>query len=164
MERRIERVLDAAAFLNTSFFSYENAAIPPSVASEIRSRSAVLEALVDAGKISIVAPSGESRERIRKIAKEVGELNAISEADIDALALALEKEAVLITDDFHVQNVARFAGIKYMGVTGEIRKARTYVLRCTRCGKTYPLSYRGKRCKICGGKLAYFSNSEFSST
>ena len=157
-------MLDAAALLNSNFFAYEDAIIPPSVAAEIKSRSEVMVALISAGKIRIVEPRSDARNRVTRTAERMGENNALSDADIDALALALQENAILVTDDFHVQNVAEELGIKYEGVTGKIREKRKYVLKCVNCGKKYPPTYKGKRCKVCGGKLVYFSNSEFSST
>ena len=164
MERMGKRVLDAAALLNSNFFAYENAIIPPSVATEIRSRSEVLEALVSAGKVQIVEPSKDARKMVERTAERMGEANALSSADIDALALALQENAILVTDDFHVQNVAEELGIHYEGITEKIREKRKYVLKCVNCGKKYPPTYKGKRCRVCGGKLVYSSNSEFSST
>jgi len=164
LERASKRVLDAAALLNSNFFAYENAIISPSVATEIRSRSEILEALISAGKIRIVEPSTDARERVKRTAERIGEINALSDADIDALALALQENAILVTDDFHVQNVAEELKIKYEGVTGKIKEKRKYVLKCINCGRKYSPMYKGKRCKVCGGKLVYFSNSEFSST
>ena len=157
-------MLDAAALLNSNVFAYENAIIPPSVAAEIKSRSEILEALVSAGKIRIVEPRSDTRNRVTRTAERMGENNVLSDADIDALALALQENAILVTDDFHVQNVAEELKIKYEGVTGKIKEKRKYVLKCINCGKKYPPTYKGKRCKVCGGKLVYFSNSDFSST
>ncbi len=159
-----KRVLDAAALLNSTFFYYENAIIPASVASEIKSKSEILDALVSSGRLKIVEPEEKFRRRVVEVAKKMGELNALSDADIDVLALALQEKATIISDDFHVQNVAEELGINYEGVTERIREKRMYVKKCINCGRVYPPTYRGKRCKVCGGKLVYFSNSEFRST
>lgn len=164
MARRSKRVLDAAALLNSSFFGYEEALIPPAVALEIRSRSHVLDALVSSGMVSIKAPPEGAKRRVVKAAERLGELNKLSEADVEALALALEVKGVLVTDDFHVQNVARALGIEYEPVTEGIREERRYVRICRNCGRKYPPTYKGKRCPVCGGPLVYSSNSELPST
>lgn len=158
MGRRSRKVLDAGAFLNSIFFGYEDALVPPSVADEVKSRSGVLTALVESGKVRIRAPSERTVRKVKAVAEEVGELGALSEADIDALALALEEKAVLVTDDFHVQNVAEATGVEYQHVTERIREKRLWKRRCGNCGKTYPRRYRGVRCPVCGGKIVYSSN------
>jgi len=158
LAQRAERVLDAGALLNSNFFLFERALIPPSVADEVKSRSEILVALIESGSVRIKSPSEKTVGKVRAVATEMGETGALSEADIDALALALEEKAVLITDDFHVQNVAEALGVEYQHVTERIREKRHWKRRCVNCGKTYPQRYRGVRCPICGGRIVYSSN------
>lgn len=158
MGRKAKKVLDAGALLNSNFFGFSDALMPPSVADEVKSRSDVLQTLLDSGSVKIKAPSERWVRKVREVARRMGELNTLSEADVHALALALEEDAVLVTDDFHVQNVAEELGIPFQQVTERIREKRTWRLKCVNCKKTYPHAYRGKRCPVCGGKLVYSSN------
>lgn len=158
MAQKSKWVLDAGALINSNFFGFTNAIIPSSVADEVKSRADVLQTLLESGIVEIKTPSAESRKRVETVARRMGEINALSKADIEVLALALEENAILITDDFHIQNVAGELGIPYEAVTEKIREKRRWKLRCINCGKTYPPTYKGKRCKICGGKLVYSSN------
>ncbi len=147
-------MLDSGALLNTNSFSHiEGAITTPRVADEIKSRAPLIEAYVESGLLEIREPREQSIEEIRKIAKSIGELDKLSGADVEVLALALETEATLVTDDYHVQNVAAAAGIPFEGVTGKIRRAIRWIKRCTGCGRVFPYSYRGKRCPYCGGRI-----------
>ncbi len=147
-------MLDSGALLNTpSFLHLHGAAIPPSVADEIKTRAPLLDAYVENGIVRIEQPEQRYVSRVKKVAREAGELDKLSKTDIDVLALALQLDATLVTDDYHVQNVAAVLGIPFEGVTGEIKEQRRWVKRCSACGKTFPYTYRGKRCPHCGGKI-----------
>lgn len=49
-------------------------------------------------------------------AQKSGDLPVLSHADIEAIALALPKSATLVTDDYAMQNVAEYLGIKWLSV------------------------------------------------
>ncbi len=157
MGARRSKVLDAGAFLNSSFFDYGNAITVPQVLDEVKSKSTVVEALLDAGMVKIVEPSADSVKTVEAAAKKLGEINKLSRTDVLVLALAYETGSELITDDFHVQNVAEDLGIRYTPVTESIRKKIKWVRRCARCGRKIPENYKGSRCPYCGGKIIYSS-------
>ena len=158
MARKAEKVLDAGALLNSNFFGVKDAVMPPSVVEEVKSRGDVLQALLESGAVKIRTPSERSVMAVRRVARRMGEMKALSKADIDALALALERGATIVTDDFHVQNVAEEMGIPFQQVTERIREKRLWKRRCSNCKKVFPQAYRGKRCPTCGGKIIYSSN------
>lgn len=157
MEARRSKVLDAGAFLNSSFFGYKGAITVPQVLDEVKSKSPVVEALLDAGKLKTVEPSEKSIRVVENAARRLGEINKLSRTDILVLALAYETGGELVTDDFHVQNVAEELGVKYSPVTEGIRKKIKWVRRCSRCGRKIPKGYKGSRCPYCGGKIIYSS-------
>ena len=157
MGARRSKVLDAGAFLNSTFFDYGDAMTVPQVLDEVKSKSAVVEALLNAGRIQIAEPSEKSVKIVEDVAKRMGEIRKLSRTDILVLALAYETRGKLITDDFHVQNVAKEVGITYEPVTEEIKKKIKWVRRCSRCGRKIPESYKGSRCPYCGGKIIYSS-------
>ena len=147
-------MLDSGALLNTNSFSHiEGAITTPRVADEIKSRAPLIEAYVESGLLEIREPRGQSIEEIKKIAENVGELDKLSDADVEILALALETKATLMTDDYHVQNVAAAVGIPFEGVTGKIRKTIKWIKKCASCGRIFPYRYKGKRCPYCGGRI-----------
>lgn len=157
MERKEIKVLDAGAFLNTSFFDYNDAITVPQVIDEVKSKEPVVEALLHAGKLRAMEPSEKSIKSVENTATKLGEIRKLSRTDILVLALAYETGGELITDDFHVQNVAEELKIKYVPVTEGIRKKIKWVRRCSRCGRKIPESYKGDRCPYCGGKIIYSS-------
>jgi len=155
---RSKAVLDAAAFLNSSFFAYDDAVTTPRVLDEVKSRSAVIDALLRNGELNVITPSKTAVETVKHAARKLGELYKLSETDISVLALAWETGGTLVTDDFHIQNVAEEMGIDYKGITEKIRKKIKWVRKCSRCGRRIPPNYRGTRCPHCGGKIIYSSN------
>ncbi|MGB9636655.1 MAG: NOB1 family endonuclease [Thermoplasmata archaeon] len=103
-------------------------------------------------KISVVSPSKESKEIVRKNAEKTGDLLRLSAQDIDVLALALELDAIILTDDYSIQNVAVHMGIQYHGVAEHGIKAEyrwEYV--CMGCRRRYRRAM--KVCPICGASI-----------
>jgi UPF0271 protein len=100
-------------------------------------------------------PSKESISLIKSSAEETGDLYRLSSADIEILALALEvnneknKEAVILTDDYSIQNVANSLNIKFQSISQRgITKKFKWLYRCPGCGKQFKESIR--ICPICG--------------
>ncbi len=155
MGTRRVKVLDTAAFLNSTTFFFENAITVQEVVEEVRSRAAVVSAMLESGQIRVEKPSARAIDTVKSVAKRMGESGKLSKTDLMVLALAYDRQGLLVTDDFHVQNVAREMGIPYEAVTERIRKNIRWVRRCSRCGKTFPESYKGRYCPYCGGKITY---------
>ena len=146
-ERR-KVVLDSAAFLNSSFLPpLREAYAPPSVVAEIKSQK---KHMIDEN-IRVVQPSEESIKKALSAAEETGDIEKLSKTDIDVLALALDVGGTIITDDFHVQNVAAFLGIPFKGITAEIREVYMWRRKCPVCGRLYPT--KKTFCPKCGVKL-----------
>lgn len=145
--KRVRYVLDASAFLNSSFLPEGDLYVPPSVVSELRSEKRHMVP----DDVRIVEPSAESRERVRKTAARTGDLLWLSGADLDVLALALDVGGVLVSDDFHVQNVAAWMGIAFEGITARIREKVVWRRVCPACGEAFPPGVRV--CPRCGVRL-----------
>ena len=110
-------VLDASAILNAFPFHFESEIkylTVPEVVRELKdSRSrAIAEAGVQAGILLVTSPSEEFVEKVKKIGKRFG----LSITDVKALALALEKEEEIWTDDYGIQKVAKRLGVRYKPV------------------------------------------------
>jgi len=141
-------VLDSAAFLNSSFLlPVGEAYAPPSVVAEIKSEK---KHMINEN-IRVVQPSEESIKKVLSAAEETGDIEKLSKTDIDVLALALDVKGTIITDDFHVQNVAAFLGIPFKGITAEIREVYMWRRKCPVCGQLYPT--KKTFCPKCGVKL-----------
>jgi UPF0271 protein len=102
---------------------------------------------LDISGASIEGPSAESLRKAKKAAQETGDITVLSEADLEVLAKALEYEAILATDDYAIQNVAFYLGLKVMPVAQPvIRRKMRRVQKCVGCGE----NFEGKICPDCG--------------
>ncbi len=120
--------------------------ITPSVEREVRLKS--LHML----EYTILEPDRYCIDKVVSVARNSGDLDVLSDTDIEVLALAYQEHAVLITDDYAMQNVAEHLGLKWLPVhqSGITKKLR-WKWRCTGCGKYYSKNYG--TCPVCGSKL-----------
>ena len=92
--------------------------------------------------------------RVISVAKRTGDIYKLSETDIKVLAKALELkglgDAVLVTDDYSIQNVAKVLDIKVEAVVQPgISKAFKWVKVCKGCGRRVD----GDVCPVCGSEV-----------
>jgi UPF0271 protein len=110
-----------------------------------------LEAGLSSGLLKIASPSAGSLRRVKHACARTG--NAISETDARLLALALDLGAVLLTDDYSLQNAAAILGVETKPIVTEgIREVRLWESFCPACGKAF--SPERKRCPVCGSPLS----------
>jgi UPF0271 protein len=96
--------------------------------------------------------SKTSLARVRKAATETGDSTRISPTDAEVIALALDLEAELLTDDYSVQNVASYLRMPFRPVgIKAIKEVRKWRWRCTGCGKVFDKEM--PECSVCGSKL-----------
>lgn len=87
--------------------------VPESVLKEIKYPSEKLKiALWD---IEVINPKKRYVKKVMEEAKKIGFLEKLSDADIEVLALALERNGVILTNDFSIQNLARRLKIRFEG-------------------------------------------------
>lgn len=114
-----------------------------------------LEAAMASGKLKVVKPSHTSILEVESQVMVTGD--NVSDVDIKILALALDvkragDEPELVTDDYAIQNLASFFGIKYRRVAMPgITKKLYWEKVCPACGLVHPAS--SSKCKICGSAL-----------
>lgn len=102
--------------------------------------------------IEVIEPTKEFTETVEKAAKSSGDDLRLSPVDKTVLALALETESSILTDDYSIQNVAKILKIPYQGIgMKEIKEVITWTYRCTGCRKEWPENYPD--CPICGSPL-----------
>lgn len=141
------RVLDASAFF---------AEVPldgvllttPSVVEELRdlrSRGR-LESLLAAG-LRVEEPDQAAIRRVGEAAGRTGDAGVLSPADRDLLALALEWEGTVVTDDFAVQNTARELRIPVQNILQRRARKTRWRFRCPGCGVT---ADSPGSCPVCG--------------
>lgn len=148
-------VLDTSAVLSgkrldTDAQLYAPEAVLSEFEREDRDRRA-LDYLRDAG-LRIRDPSEQARDDVLDVAHETGDDARLSAADRDVLALALDVDGAVATDDYSIQNVAEVLEIRYRTVTQEgIDEVWEWVEQCTACGRTVEADVDA--CPVCGSEL-----------
>ncbi len=145
-------VIDAAIFIQGVEVE---GVTTPKVVEEVRdpeSRS-FIEGLISAGKVRVLVPSTESVEAVKKAARRTGELDELSEADVEVLALAYELKATLLTDDYNLQNIARTIGIKFKTLKRGIKRVIRWNYVCVGCGRHFPEMPPKGACPDCGSPV-----------
>lgn len=148
-------VLDSSAFLSGKNLVTDkiDCYTTYSVINELESKQmkGTVELLFEIG-LKVLDPSEDSRNRVKENAQATGDIARLSNTDIDILALALELNATIVTDDYSIQNIAEVAGIKYLPLAQKgIEKKIFWKYRCRGCGKYF--STFVPTCTICGSKV-----------
>ena len=139
-------VLDSSAIISGLKFPPEEVIIPRGVLDEIKDKTVEFEIyrILDVDKKYV--------EKVKKTARDTGDFEVLSSVDFEVLALALQEKAIIVTDDYAIQNVASHMGIRYQSAQmQEIKEARKWKWRCTSCGRYFRRYY--DVCPVCGGKL-----------
>jgi UPF0271 protein len=142
--------------LDTSFFFYDL-----SVDGKIYTTQSVIDELRDlrskgrfevlcAQGLTLAEPSAENTEKVKAASRKSGDAGIISGTDCDILALALDLEAVLWTDDFAIQNVAGILGVQIAPMIQRKAKHIHWKYRCSGCGRYF--DHDGE-CRICGSVI-----------
>ncbi len=143
-------VLDASVFFSDMPVEGDAYTTPSVVAELMDLRSKCrLEALL-AASLAVRQPERTSLAAVEQAAVQCGDAGALSAADRDILALALELSAVLVTDDFAVQNVARRLKIRTRSILLRPARAIRWRYRCSGCGRYYR---RPGECPVCGAAI-----------
>lgn len=147
-------VLDTSAILSGKDFPADHELYcSPKVLGELKHgrMKRRLDYLIESG-LRIMSPSKETIENVRKHALDTGDIARISDADIEILSLAKELGAVLFTDDYSIQNLARELEVKYQGIAQEgITKKIKWRYRCRGCGRYWDEMHDS--CPVCGSEL-----------
>lgn len=155
-------ILDATAFyagipfLGSSTRCYTTDYVFDEV-KHIKRSHAALQALIEAGNLVILEPEPRYVRAAKELASKSGDITGMSKADLSVIALALHfkasrDEALIVTDDNAIANVAAMSGIKVSHVMGKgIRKVGRWMRYCNACGKSYGVTQ--KICSVCGNRL-----------
>ena len=130
------RVLDTAALLHWPLPQLSGCVVFGQ-REELARLSPDREMLLEGADLQWSTPSNNSLELASKVATESGDLAGLSSVDLEILALALELEAILVTDDYRLQNCCLVAGIEHQPVlTDGISERWLWQLVCPGCGAT----------------------------
>ncbi len=152
-------IIDTSAILSGKPIIMVDAAIvtTPGVSDEFSPGGRdfrTFELLKETG-LTVRIPSKDAINTVKKIAQETGDDRRLSIADIEIVALAIDinkepdQEAIILSDDYSIQNVASTLDVRYQGfLQKEITKKFKWVSRCPGCGKQF--NEIKKICPICG--------------
>lgn len=118
----------------------------------------IIEEALELKRLEKIDPEEKFVMKAEEIARETNDIKYLSKSDISTIALALELkekgfEPIIVTDDFSIQNVIKFLGLKYTPIaTRGIRKLIKWRLYCPACGRKYN-DEKLSECLVCGVKL-----------
>jgi len=125
----------------------------PEVVEEIKDENSRLYlSLID---LEVEEASEESIKEVVDVAKRSGDIHKLSETDLKLIAKALDEvkrgnEAVIVTDDYSIQNVAMILGMEIERVIQPgISKVFRWVKVCRGCGRRV----EGDVCPVCGSEV-----------
>lgn len=145
-------VLDSVAFFTRRHPSGELLTAPGVEQELVNRRSREYHAQLAAAGMQVASPDGDAQQRVATTARETGDAGVLSPVDSQLLALALERNATLITDDFAMQNVAAAMGVAWLPVeTNGIAKQLRWRWRCGGCRQRWDEPHG--ECPTCGSEL-----------
>ena len=139
-------VIDANVLIHSrAQFPFQKALIPPSVHQEIKSDMSKLK--MQKLDLGVIRPSKGSVEQVGEKSNEI--CSPTSEQDEEALALALDKQIPLVTDDKALQNLALHLDADFDTFnTEKVSEKREWKKVCDNCGERIT----GLPCPRCGGR------------
>ncbi len=145
-------IADASLFINRKRLEGSVVTVP-SIVEELRDENA--RTTMELMNVSVEHPLGGFIKEVREKAGITRDSEELSDTDIDILAKALEysrrEKAILITDDFAVQNTAIQLGINVMPAgQRKIKDVLLWEKQCTGCKRRYP---QGDICPVCGSPM-----------
>jgi UPF0271 protein len=156
-------VIDTSAIFHRIQYAAEDIqlATTPLLEKEMQQKGLkeTLDLLISAQKLRILEPTPASLKQVRAAANQLGDLDNLSNPDLQLLALALDLTThnyhpVLITNDYSIQNVAQSLSLDFRGTNQPgIREVIQWETYCSACGhKTSNLS-KNEPCPVCGTPL-----------
>ncbi len=107
--------------------------------------------LMEAKRLKISDPDTEFIDKIKAASKKTGDFNQLSKQDISVIALCLQMNGEIITDDFAISNVAKNLNLKVSPLmTSGINDVGNWIHYCPGCKKNFE---SGSECPLCGTKL-----------
>ena len=150
----VKYVLDTSALFSMQDLPPGEVHVTPGVVRELRKhKDPRLRYWEDLLKVSY--PHDETLAKVREAAQRTGDDARLSPTDMEVLALAMDLGALLLTDDYSIQNLARTMGVEHSGVGLKgIKEVVCWRYRCTGCRKVWDENHPD--CPICGSPLRSF--------
>ena len=149
------RILDASAFYaGVPFRSSDDCYTTSLVYDEIKhikKNHDALGTLLETNRLKIREPDEQSLQTAITAAKDTGDYQQLTKQDISIIALCIEMNGEIISDDFAISNVARNLGLKISPImTRGIEDVGKWVHYCPGCRTNHT---SGRECPMCGTPL-----------
>lgn len=149
------RILDASAFYAGVPFRSSDDCYTTSLVYEeikhIKKNHDALGTLLETNRLKIMEPNSESLKAAIKSSKDTGDYPQLSKQDISVIALGIEMNGQIISDDFAISNVAKNIGLEIMPImTKGIADVGKWVHYCPGCRTNHTA---GTECPMCGTPL-----------
>jgi UPF0271 protein len=150
-------ILDTSAIIYLNDFrSFDEIFTVENVLEEVKDRVSSMK--VSVLELKVVEPEKKFLKQVEEVAKDLGDLEKLSETDKKILAVGLEKNCTIVSDDRNIQNVAEKMGVEYISVFSEkITKLITWKYFCPNCKKFFD---QKDECPVCGEKLKRIPKSQ----
>ena len=131
-------VLDTSALISWPLSELNGSMIVDSQVAELEKFSPTRAQIIQSLGLIVSEPSRDSIAEVTNLAVETGDMSGISQTDLCLVALAYGKGAVLVTDDYRMQNLAERLEMEWRGVVMEgISETWEWELRCIGCGTVF---------------------------
>ena len=149
------KILDASAFYaGVPFRSSDVCYTTPLVYDEIKhikKNHDALGTLLETNRLKIRDPASEYTKNAIKASKNTGDFPQLSKQDISIIALGIETNGKIISDDFAISNVAKNLGLEIIPImTKGIKDVGKWVHYCPGCRTNHS---SGTECPVCGTPL-----------
>jgi len=147
--------LDASAFYaGVPFGSSDDCYTTSLVYDEIKhikKNHDALGILLETNRLKIREPNIDSMNAAVKASKDTGDFQYLSKQDISVIALCIDLNGQIITDDFAISNVAKNLGLSVSPLMTEgIQDVGEWIHYCPGCRSNHK---NGKECPMCGTLL-----------
>ena len=145
------RILDASAFYAGVPFRSSNDCCTTSLVYDeikhIKKNHDALGILLETNRLKIREPDKKSTNTAINAAKNTGDFPQLSKQDISIIALCIETEGEVITDDFAISNVIKNLGLKISPImTKGITNNGKWIHYCPGCRTNHS---NGIKCPAC---------------
>lgn len=145
-----------AVVLDTSFFFYNmdiegELYTTPEVIDECSDPASSARIVVYRERgLRVREPEKDSVDNVLKVSEKTGDVGKLSKTDIGLLALALENDARICSDDFAIRNVALALGISIEPMMQRRIRYIEWKFRCKGCARYYD---KAMVCPVCGADV-----------
>lgn len=147
------RVLDATSFYAGIPFASQDISYTTSLVLEevkhIKKNQGAITVLIESNRLKIIEPERRFTEIVLRKAEETGDHQYLSKEDVSVVALCLQLEGELVTDDFAVSNVAQHLNLKVMPIMTKGADKISWIYFCPGCKSSFS---KVSICPVCGSK------------